>query len=191
MLRYFICGLLLCGLLSRVTLADPIIYQQVLQDRQKQIAGQSVGATAPPAQGGQVQQPQTQTEGDLPKFVRLPDGRIVPYGPDGICTENCVEPFEARAPSRLRVWMWGVPLIAGGLLAGLVGAGVLGGGPAAQASVAPTTNPTVGITPSPTPTVLPSPTPNVEIPEPSTLILLGIGMTMLLRRRAGRKENQP
>lgn len=183
--RNFLTSFLVCGLLVRVTAADPIFYQQVQQDRQKQLAGQTVAPVPAGQKPGQTlpSQEQATGESDQPKFVRLPDGRIVAYGPGVICTENCVEPFEARAPSRPRMLVWGLPIIAGGLLAGLVGSRVIGGGPVARASIAPSPTPTVDATPLPSPTPSPSPTPKAEVPEPATLVLLGIGMTVLMRRR--------
>ncbi len=186
MLRQLALCILLCGLLSRAIIADPVTYQQVQQDREKQLAGQSTASTRSAGQEKQTQpQSQSQTGEDTPQFVRLPDGRIVAYGPGAICTENCVEPFEARAPNRPRLWVWGIPLIAGGLIAGLVGSGAIGGGRVASINTTPTPVPTVPVTPTPPP---PSPTPSAEVPEPSTLILLGLGITVLMRRRFGKEK---
>ncbi|HWQ35869.1 MAG TPA: PEP-CTERM sorting domain-containing protein [Blastocatellia bacterium] len=189
MWRKFALCILLCGLLTRVIVADPVTYRQIQQDREKQLAGQSATSNRSASQGTQVQQPQPQSQDETPQFVRLPDGRIVPYGPGAVCTENCVEPFEARAPNRTRPWVWGLPLIAGGLIAGLTGGGVIGGGPVGGVSATPTPGPTV---PAVTPTPLPSPTPGAEVPEPSTIVLLGIGLTMLLRwhQRRGEEEHR-
>lgn len=190
MLRQLALCILLCSLLSRALIAGPVTYQQIQQDREKQLAGQSTASTRPAGQEKQTQQPPSQprTGEDIPQFVRLPDGRIVAYGPGAICTENCVEPFEARAPNRPRLWVWGIPLIAGGLIAGLIGSGAIGGGTVASVNVTPTPVPTVPVNPTPTP--LPSPTPSAEVPEPSTLILLGLGITVLMRRRSGKGKSE-
>jgi hypothetical protein len=186
MWRKFALCTLLCGLLTRAIMADPVTYRQVQQDREKQLAGQSATSNKSAGQGEQVQRPQPQSQEETPQFVRLPDGRIVPYGPGAVCTENCVEPFEARAPNRTRPWVWGIPLIAGGLIAGLIGGGVIGGS-SGGVSVTPTPVPTVPVV---TPTPLPPPTPGAEVPEPSTMVLLGIGLTLLLRRRQGRQKEE-
>lgn len=182
MWRKFALCILLCGLLTRAIVADPVTYRQIQQDREKQLAGQSATSNKSAGQGEQGQQPRSQSQDETPQFVRLPDGRIVPYGPGAVCTENCVEPFEARAPNRTRPWVWGLPLIAGGLIAGLIGGGLVGG-----VSATPTPGPTVPVI---TPTPLPSPTPGAEVPEPSTIVLLGIGLTMLLRRRQRRGKEE-
>ncbi|HZS05851.1 MAG TPA: PEP-CTERM sorting domain-containing protein [Blastocatellia bacterium] len=179
MLYKLVVCILLCVLSARGVVADPVTYQQIPQDRDRQLARQVADPNKPPNQTSQSQQPQTEAGADLPKFVRLPDGRIVPYGPGVVCTENCVEPFEARAPNRPRLWVWGIPIIAGGLLAGLLIAGGGGSGPSAGASVTP-----IPASPTPTP-------PGTDVPEPSTLVLLGIGMTILVRKRvSGRKADR-
>ncbi len=189
MFRVFVVFILIGGILSRSVAADSVTYQQVSQEHDKQLARRIVTSTTPAEQSAQVQSPQIEAQGELPKFVRLPDGRIVPYGPGVVCTENCVEPFEAKLPNRPRLLVWALPVIAGGLIAGLIGGGVIGGGPAAGVAITPGPIPTIAITPNPTPTLLPSPTPSAQVPEPSTLVLLGIGMTVLARkRRRGKKK---
>ncbi len=183
MFRLLVVFILIGGILGRSVAADPVTCQQVPQEHNKQLARQVATSATPAEQTSQVQSPQTEVQGELPKFVRLPDGRIVPYGPGVVCTENCVEPFEAKLPNRPRLLVWALPVIAGGLIAGLISSGVIGGGPAAGVAITPT--PTITVTPTP----LPGPTPNTGVPEPSTLVLLGIGMTVLARKRlSGRKQ---
>jgi PEP-CTERM motif len=176
---------LIGGILSRSVTADPVTYQQIPQEHNKQLARQVVTSSDSSGQTAQVQSSQAAAQEEPPTFVRLPDGRIVPYGPGVICTENCVEPFEAKLPNRPRLLIWVLPVIAGGLIAGLIGGGVIGGGSPGVA-VTPTPFPTIAVTPTPTP--LPSPTPDAKVPEPSTLVLLGIGMTMLARKRLSGKK---
>src|SRR5215216_4345607 len=99
------CLLALC-IVAQTICADTITYQQLRQDQsgrattvasvptvartkdQSQDQGQNQqGQTG---QTGQAGQAGTAQESDThPEFVRLPDGRIVRYGPGIVCDENC------------------------------------------------------------------------------------------------------
>lgn len=154
MQRLTVSILLLC-LLAGTVKADPITFQQVKQD-----------ANGPPT--SQTGQPAKAQEGTPPEFVRLPDGRIVPYGPGTICrieTEDSAERIDQ--PNR-RKWLIAVPLFAAGILCA-----VLCHGDISRTAVSNTgQEPTVTPTPTPTP-------PSTPVPEPGTLILLGVGLAFL------------
>jgi hypothetical protein len=148
-------------------MADPITYPQVHQFRGPLASpGLALRFDDPPQD-----QARAQESANHPEFVRLPDGRLVPYGPGVICTENCAEPFEAAVPpSPHRWWLAVPPLVAGGLVCAVL----CGGG-----------TPTISgiLQPTPTPNVTPTPPQATNIPEPATLILLGLGLAILARRR--------
>ncbi|MFN0119945.1 MAG: PEP-CTERM sorting domain-containing protein [Blastocatellia bacterium] len=191
MLRKLLIMFLTVTLLFQGVMADSVTLRQVEQDRQKQLAANMIRGEEKRDSGSAVTASTTVPD-DAPKFVRLPDGRIVPYGPGIVCTENCVEPyFIERTPVRPNLWVWGVPLLAGGLLAGLMGGGVIGGGNAtAGVSQTPVPTPPISVvTPTPLPTPITTPTPSAEVPEPSTFILLGLGMAALLKKR-GRRDDE-
>ncbi|MGE0133195.1 MAG: PEP-CTERM sorting domain-containing protein [Blastocatellales bacterium] len=173
---------------SRATAVSPAVVRTQSQDRQ----GQNQSAQSGQSQSEQSQSGATAQESpNHPEFVRLPDGRIVRYGPGILCDENCVEPVTPaafREPGP-RIW-WLVPsLVSGGVLCAFL----CRGGDESQ----PQPTPTIIIpppTPVVTPTVIPSPqpTPEVpEVPEPGTLILFGLGIsTMLARRRMAAKKEK-
>src|SRR5262249_46617501 len=127
-LRSLIC----CGI-AQVALADTITYQQVQQRQESRPRVVAGTAPAVPAEGqdqekkqgqesqsGQSQPAQSGTaleSPDHPDFVRLPDGRIVRYGPGILCDENCVEPVTPsafREPGP-RPW-WLIPVVSGAAL---------------------------------------------------------------------------
>jgi hypothetical protein len=187
---------LVCCVIAGSVLADTVTYRQLQQT-------QSGGAAAPNAsrpkdQGQQNNQGQGQSASlpssdsasgvakespNPPDFVRLPDGRIVRYGPGVLCDQNCVTPVTPtafRGPSST-VWWIVTPAAAAGILCAFL----CGGDNDAQ-PLTPIPIPD----PSPSPRTQPTPPPN-EIPEPGTLVLLGLGIgAMIARRRMAARKGR-
>lgn len=113
-----------------------------------------------------------------PEFVRLADGRLIPYGPGVICSEACVESDALANPSGFpRKWLIALPL-AGAAIVGVILA-------TSRPSRPPRTAVDSVIQPPTTPT--PTPTPGGDqpqpVPEPATLALMGAGLAVFSRRR--------
>jgi len=198
---------LICCLLAQGVLADSVTYQQLQQnqasgatasspavvrskDQNQQQNNQGQGQSSQSSQPSQSQAGAAQESPNHPEFVRLPDGRIVRYGPGILCDENCVEPVTPaafREPGP-RLWWIVPPIVAGGILCAILCR------PGRDSQPQPT--PTIIIPPSPiaspsvSPTASPTPPPD-EIPEPGTLVLLSLGIgAMLARRRMAAKKGQ-
>ncbi|MBL8187997.1 MAG: PEP-CTERM sorting domain-containing protein [Acidobacteria bacterium] len=201
----FLACLLVCVALIRPAFADSITYRQLRQDQQGRVgavASTPKVARATDQQGQAQQQGQTsqgqagtaQESSTHPEFVRLPDGRIVRYGPGIICDENCVEPI---APAAFRgpgpaLWWIVPPIVAGGVLCAVLCRPSDESNPQPSPTIIipqPTVQPTATVPPaSPTPPATPPPT---EIPEPGTIVLLSAGLGALLARKrmAARKKD--
>src|SRR5262245_15700553 len=96
MIRRTLTSLLLCALCWQMAFADPITYRQLRQDAGAAFTRISVPTVLPDAstktkrkRQQDNQAPRAQESPNHPEFVRLPDGRIVKYGPGVICDENC------------------------------------------------------------------------------------------------------
>lgn len=192
MVRRILTSVLLSTLFVQIALADPVTYRQLRQDADaaftripqpaiadntptKQPQSQAQGSGNTQGQGGRVQE-----SANHPEFVRLPDGRIVKYGPGIICDENCVEAVPLARARVSRSWYVLPPLLAAGILCAVLCRG---------GADAPVAQPPIVLQPSPSPTLQPTPTPPNEIPEPGTLLLLGTGLATLLARR--KLKNKP
>ncbi len=196
---------LICGVIAGSVLADTVTYRQL---QQAQSGGATTTATTntdrPKDQAQQNSQGQGQTASlpssepsssaakespNPPEFVRLPDGRIVRYGPGVLCDQNCVTPITPtafRGPDS-RAWWIATPAAAAGVLCAF-----LCGGDEDTQRLTPVINldPTPAPQPTVSPTAQPTPPPN-EIPEPGTLVLLGLGIgAMIARRRMAARKTR-
>ena len=199
LMRILIC----CGV-AQVALADSVTYQQLQQGQQSRprVVAETP-AVAPsknqdqqkkqsqnqPDQSGQSQSGAAQESPDHPEFVRLPDGRIVRYGPGVLCDENCVEPVTPsafREPGP-RMW-WLIPAVSGAALCAFLCRGNDEPRPTPTIIIPPiVTPPLPGVSPTAPPA---QPSPDVpEVPEPGTLALFSLGIGAIVARRiAARKD---
>ena len=177
-------ALILCGAMAIGTQAMPIQYYQI---GDAQVGGQvsrSVGSQTTTSRSGAITTSLTAESLDQPEFVRLSDGRLIPYGPGVICSDVCVESDVVQNPPGLsRKWLIAIP-IAGAALIGLL---LVSGDSSLPRPTAVSDNHQDPKTPTSDPTPVPSPTPGGEqpqpVPEPGTIALLGVGLALLSRKR--------
>ena len=166
--RIFLCLLLTVGVN-----ANPISYQQIDQNSQNQSSSKNSSPQSKAPDGGAT-----------PEFVRLADGRVVPFGPGIICTDECIKSdlISSIIPKAggLNPWLIAIPVAAAGIIA-LV---VLQKGSGSSTVILDTNTPQI-VVPQPTPTP-----PQAEVPEPATLILLGIGLSLIARKGIAQKKNK-
>ncbi len=176
---------MLSGVLAFGAQAAPISYSQIRseQDIRQSVATNSNTVNKEDTANKVVNM--TSESLDQPEFVRLSDGRLIPYGPGVICSDACVE-SEVIQPHRK--WWIALPLIGGAVIVGALLAGN-DSTPIRRSEVGTTTqspSPTPTPTPTTDPTPSPSPTPNDKqpepVPEPSTIALLGTGLALIARK---------
>ncbi len=167
-LSLFLCLVLMVGVN-----AGTISYQQIDQQVQQK---SNHGNNAPAQPTGSESNPE---------FVRLADGRIVPFGAGVICSDNCVgaETFDSIpdlgkiANARgINPWLMAIPITAGGIAAIVLLSG--------SNSVSSTPIIDSGTTPV---VIIPRDPAPVATPEPATLALMGVGLAMLAQRSRKRK----
>ena len=165
--------LLLCLVMVTGVQAGPIGYQQIDQQAQQKT---NHGNNAPAQPTGSESNPE---------FVRLADGRIVPFGSGVVCSDNCVgaEAFDApfdlgkiATAKGINPWLIAIPVAAGGVAAIFLLSG--GNGVSNSPTIVTDTLPVVLPPRDPVP---------APVPEPATLALLGAGLAILAKHSRKRK----
>lgn len=163
-------SLFLCLILMVNVNGSPIGYQQIDQQAQQKTNN---GNPAPTQAVGSEQ---------TPEFVRLTDGRIVPFGVGVVCSDNCVgaEAFDLgkiATPKGFNPWLLSIPIAAGGVAAIFLLSGGNGG-----------TTPTTIVTDTLQIIVPPRDPVPAPVPEPATLALMGAGLAMLARHSKKKRK---
>ena len=163
-------GVLICLAASNTVFADSVTYKQIRHSQSETSSAQNQDPQKP---AEKPQEPKAVESPTHPEFVRLPDGRIVKYGPGIICEDECREPITPKVSRRTRAagpfWFILPPFAAGALVCAIL----CGSGDTAQ-------KPPI-VTP-PGPIDSPTPPPPAEIPEPGTIVLVSIGLGALAAR---------
>jgi PEP-CTERM motif len=181
--------IILCGAVASGAQASPISLGQI---QETQNSGQSKTATSTSTTTPNADQITVESL-EHPEFVKLADGRIIPYGAGVACSDSCVgaDIIERNNPGFNKKWLLAVPVIAGIAVVGVM----LGGG---DASLPRPTNVGGVITGPNTPPVVVTPTdPNTPttpnnpsnpgqpqpVPEPATIAMMGAGIAMMARNK--------
>ncbi len=178
-----ITTIILSGALTFSAHATPINFSHIGDPQSGRQPNGSAASSAAPNSSGAVNAILTVESLDHPEFVRLADGRLIPYGPGVICSESCVE--SVVAPQGFpRKWLIALPLMG----AAIVGVILATNTPRIPRTIVGSTTqpPTTTPTPTPTPGCVGSNCsnpPTEPVPEPATLALMGAGLAVLSRRR--------
>lgn len=176
-MRTLTLRLFICLFLATRVVATPISYVQVAQRSEQGQQQADAKKTDPQQPAGKIPE-----GGEKPEFVRLIDGRVVPYGPGIICSDECIQSDAlaisdetiSRLPTHvLNPWLFSVPLAGGIIICAVL---CRGGG-------------TPTIVSGSSRDITPTPTPAADVPEPATLVLLGLGLAMVARHGLGRKKS--
>ena len=179
-----IATIILCGVLAVSAQASPINFSHIGDAQSGRQTNGSATSQASTNSSDAVNASLTVESLDHPEFVRLADGRMIPYGSGVICSDACVESEAFANPSGFpRKWLIALPL-AGAAIVGVILA-------SSDSSRTPRTavdNNTKDPDPTPTPTPVCqgdncAKPPTEPVPEPATLALMGAGLAVFSRRR--------
>lgn len=179
-----VLAIILCGALAFGAQATPINFSQIGDTQSGRQPNASTAAQPSTRMEEPVEARLTVESLDHPEFVRLADGRLIPYGPGVICSDMCEESV-VTPPGLSRRWFIVLPL-AGAAIAGVILA-TSDHSRVPRTAVDGNTQPP-GTDPTPTPTPVCtggdcSNPPTEPVPEPGTIALLGAGLAVLSRRR--------
>jgi hypothetical protein len=180
--------IILCGAMTFAAQAGSVSYDQIQ-------AAQNVGQTQTSALVPSTSTDQITVESlEHPEFVKLADGRIIPYGPGVSCSDSCVGADILEKEGFNKKWLYAVPVIAGIAVVGVM----LG---SSDASL-PRTN-VDGVTKGPDTPVVPN-DPNTPttpsnpsnpgqpqpVPEPATIAMMSAGIALMGRKKVREMINK-
>ena len=178
-----IATIILSGALAFSTQATPINFSHIGDPQSGRQTKGNASSQATTNSSDAVNASLTVESLEQPEFVRLSDGRLIPYGPGVICSEACVESEAIANPSGFpRKWLIALPL-AGAALVGVILATSDSSRTPRTAVDNNTKPPTDTVTPTPTPTPPGGGDQPQPVPEPATLALMGAGLAIFSRRR--------